>query len=258
MPGCTYSVNEKGIAIMIIDNPPLNAVNSFMIEQIQTTVQKIISDDTVKLAVIIGNGKAFVAGADIKELSTLTSKQAGADYLKPGQDAYNIIENSTKPFIAAINGFALGGGMELALACHFRIADESAKLGLPEIKLGLIPGYGGTQRTTRLLGKSRALELILTGNFISAQEALTIGLVNKVSAKGAVIETALEFASSIINKGRPALQAALKAVNEGLTMNMADALLLERNLFGTLIETENGQEGISAFLEKREARTIDK
>jgi enoyl-CoA hydratase/carnithine racemase len=258
MIGCTYSVNEKGIAIMIMDNPPLNAISSFMIEQIKSTVLKIISDDSVRVAVITGNGKAFVAGADIRELAALNGKEESANWIASGQDAYSIIENANKPFIAAVNGIALGGGMELALACHFRIADESAKLGLPEINLGVIPGFGGTQRASRLLGISKALEFILTGNPVTAQEALSIGLVNKVAAKGTVVETAVEFAESIAVKGKPALQAALKAVTEGYSMNMKDAILLERDQFSNLTGTENAREGFSAFFEKRKPQTIDK
>jgi enoyl-CoA hydratase/carnithine racemase len=205
-----------------------------------------------------GAGKAFIAGADITELNLFETGQEGADFLIPGQEITNTIMNADKPFIAAINGFCLGGGMEMALGCHIRLADESATLGLPEIKLGIIPGYGGTQRTPRLIGKGRALELILSGNFLNGTQAADYGLVNRAVPKGTVVDEAMKLAATIATKSRIAVQAALRAVQEGTSMEFAMAMKYEREQFGICYGSEDKKEGAAAFLGKREPKFQDK
>jgi enoyl-CoA hydratase/carnithine racemase len=255
---CYYSVDENGIALMEINNPPMNALSTQVLKDIRSTVQKALDDNSVRVVVFTGFGKSFIAGADIREIRELHSAREGSDYLIPGQEIYNLIENADKPFIAAINGFCLGGGMEFALACHIRIADETAQLGLPEIKLGIIPGYGGTQRTPRLIGKGRAYELVLSGDFISGKQAELYGLVNRSTPKGEAVETAKKTALSIAGRSRMAIKAALKSIREGFVMELNPAQKFERDLFGTLCETSDKSEGITAFLEKREPSFQDK
>jgi enoyl-CoA hydratase/carnithine racemase len=252
MSTCTYTVDEQGIALMVINNPPMNALGTRVIKEIRETVEKALADNTVRVVVFTGEGKAFIAGADISEFTGLNKQKDGSDWLKPGQDLLNLIENADKPFIAAINGYALGGGTELALACHIRLADETAQMGLPEIKLGIIPGFGGTQRSPRLFGTGRAYELILSGNFISGKQAAEYGLVNRTVPKGESVNEAKKLAKAIALRGRPAVKAAMNAIRTGLTMNFNDALKMERDSFGTLCETDNKREGVMAFLEKRD------
>jgi len=257
MSTCDYTVDENGVALMLINNPPMNALSTSVLNDIKETVNRAINDDSVRVVVFSGEGRAFIAGADIKEVEKLNDKKEGSDYLKNGQEIFSIIEKADKPFIAAINGFALGGGMELALSCHIRIADEKAQLGLPEIKLGIIPGYAGTQRMPRLIGKARATELILSANFISGIEAAEYGLVNRYAKTGEAVKEAMKLAKQIAKKGRPAIKTAMKVIREGFNMDFNDAQKLERDEFGKLCETENKKEGVSAFLEKREPKAID-
>jgi enoyl-CoA hydratase/carnithine racemase len=257
MSACTYTTDANGIAEMVISNPPMNALSTPVIKDITETVKKALADDAVRVVVFTGAGRAFIAGADITEVEGLNEARQGSDYLIKGQEMCNLIENADKPFIAAINGFALGGGLEFALACHIRIADETAQLGLPEIKLGIMPGYAGTQRTPRLIGKARALELILSANFISGTEAASYGLVNRAVPKGESAAKAKELALAIAKKGRPAVKAAMTAVREGMKMDLDAAQKFERDTFGTLCETENKREGVAAFLGKREPEAKD-
>jgi enoyl-CoA hydratase/carnithine racemase len=257
MARCTYTVDAKGVAEMVIDNPPMNALSTPVLNDIEEAVIRALNDDNVRVILFTGAGKAFIAGADIKEIGKLTNSSSGEEYLKNGQDIFNLIENADKPFIAAINGYALGGGMELALACHIRLADKNALLGLPEIKLGIIPGYGGTQRAARTMGKARAMEMILSGNFFSAQQAADYGLINRVAAEGKVLEDARELASVMASRGRPAIKAAMKAISEGLAGDFSRGLKLEREEFGKLCGTENMKEGVAAFLEKRDPEPRD-
>ncbi len=258
MSACTYTTDENGIALMKINNPPMNALSTPVIKDIRECVKKALSDDAVRVVVFTGEGKAFIAGADIKEVEGLNAAKQGSDYLINGQETFNLIEGGDKPFIAAINGFALGGGMELALACHIRIADETAQLGLPEIKLGIIPGYAGTQRTPRLIGKGRAYELVLSGNFITGAQAAQYGLVNRTAPKGEVVQEATKLALAIAKKGRPAVRTAMDVIRKGTAMDLTDAQKYERDSFGTLCETENKREGVAAFLEKREPAAKDR
>jgi enoyl-CoA hydratase/carnithine racemase len=255
---CSYSLSG-GIAIMTIDNPPVNALSGPVLKDMEATVKQALADDAVRVIIMTGAGeKAFIAGADITEFTDLKEKEKATAFLSYGQGLTNLIAEADKPFIAAINGFCLGGGLEYALACHIRLADENAQLGLPEIKLGIIPGYGGTQRTTRLIGKGRALELILSGNFISGKQAAEYGLVNRFVPAGTVMEEAHKLAKAIAVKSRMNIKAALKAVNRGLEMSFKDGLKLEGVLFGELCETEDKIEGVTAFLEKRSAKFKDK
>ena len=255
---CSYEVSE-GVAVMTINNPPVNALSGPVLKDIEDTVKQAIADDAVRVVVLTGAGeKAFIAGADITEFTDLKERKEATKFLSYGQGLTSVIENSEKPFIAAINGFCLGGGMEYALACHMRLADETAQLGLPEIKLGIIPGYGGTQRTPRLIGKGRALELILSGNFITGSQAAEYGLVNRAVAAGTVLEEAKKLAKVIASKSRLNVTAALKAVNQGMEMSLKEGLALEGKLFGELCETEDKVEGVNAFLEKRKAAFKDK
>ncbi|MEN6473973.1 MAG: enoyl-CoA hydratase-related protein [Syntrophaceae bacterium] len=255
---CSYALHEAGIALMEINNPPMNALSWVVLDEIRDTLTKALHDPEVRVIVFTGAGKAFIAGADIKELNDFSTAQEGADSLIKGQELSHIFMNADKPIIAAINGFCLGGGMEMALACHIRLADETATLGLPEIKLGIIPGYGGTQRSTRLIGPGRALEMILSGNFLSGQQAESYCLVNRAVPKGTVVAEAMQLAAAIASRSRVAVQAALRAVLEGATMDLYTGMRLERKLFGVCYASEDKQEGAAAFIEKREAKFKDR
>jgi enoyl-CoA hydratase len=243
---------KEGLAFVTINRPQkLNALNDDVINELFEAFYGIKKDDSVKAVLITGSGdKAFVAGADIKELFELNPITGKAKMLK-GQALFSLIENAGKPVVAAINGFALGGGCELSLACTVRFASEDAKFGQPEVNLGIIPGYGGTQRLSRLVGKGRALELILSGDIINAAEAYRIGLVNKIYPKDKLLEEAEKFCRNLMSKGTKALQYAMEAVNKGLNQTLDDGLNLEANLFGLLCATEDMKEGLTAFLEKR-------
>jgi enoyl-CoA hydratase len=255
---CYYKVNEAGVALMEICNPPMNALSDGVLNDIRDTLSKALADNAVRVIVFTGVGKAFIAGADISELNMYETAQEGADFLKKGQELTHLFMNADKPVIAAINGFCLGGGMEMALACHIRLADEDAVMGLPEIKLGIIPGYGGTQRTPRLIGTGRALELILSGNFIKGRQAESYGLVNRAAAKGTVVDEAMKLAAAIAAKSRISVQAAIRAVMEGGTMDLYTGMKLEREQFGTCYASEDKKEGTAAFAQKREPVFQDK
>jgi enoyl-CoA hydratase len=246
---------RDGLLLLTIDRPKvLNALNAETVEEIYRVFAAARDDDTVKAVIITGGGeKAFVAGADINELAMktpITGKQTS----ERGQFILSFIERFPKPVIAAINGFALGGGCELALACHIRIASERAQIGLPEVTLGIIPGYGGTQRMARLLGKGKALELICTGDRIGAAEAERIGLVNKVVPADQLMSTAEEMARKIMSRGPLAIRAAIEAVMIGSEMPFQEAQFLEATLFGFLCASDDTKEGMKAFLEKRPAQ----
>lgn len=246
--------NKDGILTITIDRPKvLNALNAQTVAEIGQAFEAARDDDAVKVIILTGGGeKAFVAGADINELAQMTPI-TGKQVAEKGQRVFRAIEKFPKPVIAAINGFALGGGCELALACHIRIASEKAQLGLPEVTLGIIPGYGGTQRMARLLGKGKALELILTGDRIPAAEAERIGLVNKVVPADQLLATAEEMARTMAKRGPLAVRAAIEAVMSGSEMPFDEGQLLEATLFGLLASTEDMKEGMGAFLEKRQA-----
>ena len=246
-----FEVNNN-IGKVTINRPDkLNALNNKTLEELNVLFEYIQNSESISVVIITGAGeKAFVAGADIKELAILNSK-SGSEFSQIGQSVFNKIENLNKPVIAAVNGFALGGGCELALACHIRLASENAKFGQPEVNLGIIPGYGGTQRLTRLIGKGLATEYILTGDMILAKDALQIGLVNKVFATEELIGEAEKLAEKIISKGKTAISASLKVINAVDNLPLNDGLKLEASEFGKCCDTNEFKEGTSAFLEKR-------
>src|SRR5712691_9609624 len=245
---------RDGLLILTIDRPKvLNALNAATVEEIYHVFAAARSDETVKAVIVTGGGeKAFVAGADITELAQKTPV-TGKETSERGQEILSFIERFPKVVIAAINGFALGGGCELALACHIRIASERAQMGLPEVTLGIIPGYGGTQRMARLLGKGKALELICTGDRVNATDAEKIGLVNRVVPADQLLSTCEEMAKKIASRGPLAIRAAIEAVNNGLNMSFEEGQFLEATLFGLLCASDDTKEGMRAFLEKRAA-----
>ncbi len=249
----TLLVEKKdNIAIVTINRPKvLNALNKTVIEELEKCFKELQNDPEVGAVILTGAGdKAFVAGADISGLVELNPLE-GKEFAEKGQAVFNLIENLGKPVIAAINGYALGGGCELAMACTIRIASEKAKLGQPEVNLGIIPGYGGTQRLPRLIGKGRAMELILTGRMVDAQEAYQMGLVNKVVPPEKLMDEAIEMAKTILSKGPLAVKYAMEAVNRGLEVSLEEGLRIEADLFGICCATEDKVEGTKAFLEKR-------
>ncbi len=231
----------------------LNALNGATIRELEIAVSRAEDDNEVFAVVITGSGdRAFVAGADISELNQLSPVEA-KEFALRGQALFFRIERLTKPVIAAVNGFALGGGCELAMACHMRIAGTNAVFGQPEVKLGLIPGYGGTQRLPRLVGKGRALELLLSGRNVKAEEAESIGLVNRVVDPGELVTTVEKLTSQILANGPLAVKHCIEAVNHGLDMSLDDACLLEATLFAVGAASDQMREGTAAFLEKRVA-----
>ncbi len=240
------------IALVTINRPDkLNALNALAKSELKAAFEAIQGDREIDVVVVTGSGeKAFVAGTDIKELTQL-DVQSGKSFSEGGQSVLNMIENLGKPVIAAVNGYALGGGTELALACHIRIASENAKFGQPEVNLGIIPGYGGTQRLARLVGNGRALELILSGDQIDAQEALRIGLVNKVVPLAELMKCAEALAVKIAGKGQIAVRLAMQAVNATNELPLSAGQALEADLFGRCCGSEDFKEGTTAFLEKR-------
>jgi enoyl-CoA hydratase/carnithine racemase len=243
---------KSAIAYVTINRPAkLNALNMATMEELRAAFIDIKSDTATRIVILTGSGdKAFIAGADIGELSK-NDAVTGKEYTHRGQSVLDLIENLGKPVIAAINGFALGGGCELAMACTMRLASENAKLGQPEVKLGIIPGYGGSQRLPRLVGKGLAMQLVLTGEMISAQEAHRIGLVNEITAAAELIPRAEAIAKKIIANAPLAVQYAMEAVNHGIETTLSEGLYLEAALFGVCCATEDKQEGTTAFLEKR-------
>ncbi|MFQ5720940.1 MAG: enoyl-CoA hydratase-related protein [Candidatus Aminicenantales bacterium] len=245
---------EEDLGWIFINRPQkLNALNKKTIKELKEAFLSYQNDSGVRVVILTGSGdRAFVAGADIEELSRL-DLVSGKEYVLAGQSLTKYIENFSKPVIAAINGYALGGGTELALACHLRLASERAKMGQPEVKLGLIPGFGGTQRLSRLVGKGQALELILSGRIIGAEEALKIGLVNRVLASRDLLPTCKALAKEIAANAPLALQYAIEAVNKGLDRTLEEGLLLEAELFGKACATQDSKEGTKAFLAKRPA-----
>jgi enoyl-CoA hydratase len=245
---------DGAVASITINRPKvLNALNTPTIDELRRAILDLKQDDGVRAVILTGAGeKSFVAGADINELAVQTPT-SGREHALTGQHVFDLIENMGKPVIAAINGYALGGGCELAMACTLRIAADTAKLGQPEVGLGLIPGYAGTQRLPRLVGTGKAMELILTGAPISADEAQRIGLVNRVVPAAALMTEARALAAQLA-KGAPiAMRYIINAINKGVEMPFAEACQYEATLFGLVASTEDMREGTTAFLEKRKA-----
>jgi enoyl-CoA hydratase len=243
---------KKGeIAYVAINRPKvLNALNKATINELRVAFEDARDDSTVRGVILMGVGEAFAAGADITEVASNTSVEA-EEATRRGQALTDLIENLGKPVIAAVNGFALGGGCELAMACAIRVAAESAKFGQPEVKLGVMPGYGGTQRLPRLVGRGRALKLVLSGDIIDAAEAYRIGLVDELVPTASLMERAETTLKRIIANAPLSVKYTLEAVNKGLEMSVAEGLLLEASLFAVCASTVDKKEGTSAFLEKR-------
>ena len=247
---------KKGaIAYVTVNRPKvLNALNAKTIAELRAAFEDARDDVAVRGVILTGaGGKAFVAGADIAELARVTAVEA-AEMTSNGQAVTSLIENLGKPVIAAVNGFALGGGCELAMACTIRLATENAKFGQPEVKLGVIPGYGGTQRLPRLVGRGRALQLILSGGMIDAAEAYRIGLVNEIVSADGLLARAEAILQQIFSNAPVAVKFALEAVNKGLETSQAEGLVMESSFFAICASTEDKKEGTSAFLEKRASK----
>lgn len=245
---------DGGIAVLTVTRPDkLNALNAATVAELDAAFRDLEADEAVAGVIITGAGeKAFVAGADIAELAKM-GPVSGIDVSRQGSEAFRRLERMGKPVVAAVNGYALGGGMELALACHLRVAGEKARFGLPEVKLGIIPGYGGTVRLPRIVGRGRALEMILTGEMVDAERAYAMGLANRVVPQDEVLPAARQLLEQILANGPIALRFALSAVDRSLETGVEEGLDLESHLFGLLAATEDMQEGMSAFLEKRAA-----
>ncbi|MBI5047453.1 MAG: enoyl-CoA hydratase/isomerase family protein [Deltaproteobacteria bacterium] len=242
-------ITENNLAIFKINNPPVNTLARELISRLKAALSELNKNGNIKVIIITGGGKIFCAGADIKELSEIKTSKDGEAFAKNGQELMNLIESSTIPVIAAINGGCIGGGNELVMSCHIRIASENAWFSQPEINLGLIPGFGGTQRLPRLIGRGKTIELLLTGDKITAHEALAMGLLNKVVMPEKLMDEARRIADKIIMKGKVAVSSCLKAV-----CGIED----EDKLFGEVCTTEDKDEGIKAFLEKRRPVFKDK
>ncbi len=244
---------EGNICILSINRPDeLNALNSNVLRELDMAIDNISMDDEIYVLVITGEGRAFVAGADISEMQSKNSIQA-REFADRGLNVFRKIELMEKPVIAAVNGFALGGGCELAMCCDIRIASEKAKFGQPEVGLGITPGFGGTQRLSRLVGLGKAKELIFTAKIIRADEAMKIGLVNNVVAAEDLMESALGLAKEIASKGQLAIRYAKSAINRGIETDIETGMCIEKDLFALCFATEDQKEAMSAFLEKREA-----
>ncbi|MFQ5744157.1 MAG: enoyl-CoA hydratase/isomerase family protein [Acidobacteriota bacterium] len=243
---------EGGVATVTFNRPEvLNALSAETTAEFARALEALESDDEVRVLLITGAGdKAFIAGADINELATFGPIE-GRDSSRGGQEVLDHLEGFGKPVIAAVNGYALGGGCEVALACHIRLASDRAKLGLPEINLAIIPGHGGTQRLPRLVGKGRALELICSGRHVPAEEAAAMGLVNAVVPHDELMDRARELAATLASKPPIALRYAIEAVNQGLQTTIKEGQAIESNLFGLCCATKDQKEGMQAFLEKR-------
>lgn len=248
-----YEVKDR-IAYVTLNRPTVrNALNAKTIEELKFAFEQIKKDEGVRVVILTGSGeKAFAAGADINELA-VQSPAGGKEFALAGQAVFDAIEQLGKPVIAAVNGYTLGGGCELAMACTFRIASENAVFGQPEVKLGITPGYGGSQRLPRLVGKGRAMQMLLTGDMMPAQEAERIGLVNQVVPQPELIAVAEAIAMKIIANAPLAVKFCLEAVNRGMDMGQSEGQFLEATLFGLLCATEDMKEGTRAFLEKRPA-----
>jgi len=250
---------EEGIAVVTIDRPPVNALSRPLMQELDVCLEELRADEAVKVVILTGGGGfAFVAGADIKEIGGLKSGQEAAQVAVEGQRILMKIQRLGKPVIAAINGVCLGGGNELAMACHLRVSGDRARFGQPEINLGIIPGFGGTQRLSRLIGVAKATELTLTGDMITAQEAHRLGLINQVVPQDQVMKAAKDLARKIASKGQVAVRLALEAIEYGREHSLDEGLAHEAQAFGNVAQTQDAKEGVGAFLEKRQPKFSDK
>ncbi|HOB29331.1 MAG TPA: enoyl-CoA hydratase-related protein [Bacillota bacterium] len=244
-------VKEERLAIVTINHPPVNALNSQVMELLEQSFDELVADESIGAVIITGAGeKAFVAGADINEFTSLSSTN-GEQLSRRGQLIFQKIEDFPAPVIAAVNGFALGGGLELTLCCDIRVMAENARVGLPEVTLGIFPGYGGTQRLPRTVAPGKAKELIYTGDMIDAAEAYRIGLADRLVPPGEALPEARKIAKKILERGPIAIRLAKQAVNRGLSQPVSEGFKTEALLFGLLCDTEDQKEGAAAFLEKR-------
>jgi enoyl-CoA hydratase len=249
----TFEVADRIAAITVNRPDKLNALNDAVMAELSVAIDEAVRRDDVGAVLLTGAGRAFVAGADIAELADQTAIE-GKARAERGQRTFRKFEQSRKPTLAAVNGFALGGGCELAMACHVRIASDAAKFGQPEVKLGIVPGYGASQRLPRLVGKGRALQLLLTGEMIDAAEAYRIGLVNRVVPPAELIGAARSMLGTMLAQGPLAIAHCIEAVDRGLDLPLDDAIALEASYFGLLSATADKAEGMRAFLEKRPAQ----
>lgn len=250
---------EDRIAIVTIDHRPVNALDSQTLQELGQLVDAISAEPSVKVVILTGGGSlAFVAGADIKEVSQLASVEAAKEMAALGQSVFLKLQRLDKPVIAAINGVCLGGGLELAMSCHLRVSGDRARFGQPEINLGIIPGWGGTQRLSRLIGKAKATEWILTGDVVMAQEALRLGLVNQVVPQDQVLKVAKDLARKIASKAGVAMTQALRAIEGGCDLSLEAGLAKEADAFRRVAETDDSKEGVRAFLEKRQPQFKDR
>ncbi len=249
---------EEKVCTLTISNPPANLLSRALLMEISGFLDGVAKDPEVKALVITGAGAFFIVGADIKEISELKGSAEGKEASRLGQAVFDKLERLPIPSIAAINGHCLGGGNELAMACSIRIANERARIGQPEVNLGILPGFGGTQRLPRLVGKAKALELNLTGDMITAKAAEAMGLVNKAVPEEEVLKQALGMAKKIAGKSRPAVERILRLTREGMGLPLDQALKLEADLFGELCDGFDMKEGLTAFIEKRQPKFQDK
>jgi enoyl-CoA hydratase/carnithine racemase len=253
-----YSVEDR-VAIITLDHPPVNAFDAQTMKDLDTALNMALKDETVKVIILTGAGRrAFSAGADVEEINQIRDAEHAEEMLLTGHRVFSKIETSRKPVIAAINGICLGGGLEMAMACHIRVAGERTRIGQPEINLGIIPGWGGTQRLQRIVGPSKATEMILTGDPIAAQEAYRLGLVNKVVPMGDVLKEAKELAHKIAGKSAVVIGCAMEAIERGRHLPLTEAMEVEIGQWRTLVGSEDMKEGIQAFLEKRQPQFMDR
>lgn len=245
------------IARITLHNPPANTITGSVLKELEQVLNEVEQDDYVRAVIVTGSGRFFCAGADIHELTRLNTSHAGTEFALRGQALFNHIERYDKPVLAAINGICVGGGLELALACHMRIAASGATLGLPEIKLGLIPGFGGTQRLLRAVGASKAAEMMLTGESLSAEDSLKIGLVSRVVGSCELMTQAEAIARMIAIRGQVAVQSVLHALRGGFDIPLSEGLVREAELFGRLCATSEKRTAVQAFIEKRQARLAE-
>ena len=250
---------EDRLAIVTIDHRPVNALDQPTLTELDHLLDGLAADPTVKVVILTGAGSlAFVAGADIKAVAQITSVEAAKELAAFGQAVFLKLQRLPKPVIAAINGVCLGGGLELVMSCHLRISGDRVRFGQPEITLGIIPGWGGTQRLPRLIGKAKATEWILTGDVVMAQEAYRLGLVNQVVPQDQVLKVAKDLARKIASKGGIAMAKSLQAIEEGSNLPLAEGLAREADAFSRVAATEDSREGVKAFLEKRQPQFKDR
>ncbi len=249
---------EDGVAFVKINRPPVNALGAQLLDELEQAIDALGNNPHAKVIILAsGIPNVFIAGVDLKEMAQLTDPEAILNVVRRGQAVFNKIEKSEKPVIAAIQGVCVGGGQELVMACHIRIASDRTRFAQPEITLGIIPGFGGSQRLPRIVGASRAAELILSGDVITPQEAFRIGLVNRVVSDGALLKTAKELGKKIARHGLPAIRASMRAITRGLDLPLTEGLKVEQEEFKSITSTQDMKEGIRAFIEKRQPKFTD-